>query len=212
MSGASRSSSTSIILFVAIWVSINRGDAVEKKAAVFGTPTAKLRAEAGVDVALKLTPKEGDQVSVEKIDGGWLLVGAADGQKGYILLKAADDTAAQAIPTPAPSQKITVTEIKEPVKGVTPSAAAIPTSQSPTVTPTKAGESSKTANTPTPAAVALQRTAEAKPQSILQMIDGHEAEVKIAALVAALAFVLGWFCGGTYYLRRERKARRKLRF
>jgi len=57
-----------------------------------------------------------------------------------------------------------------------------------------------------------QRAAEAKSQSILQMIEGHEAEVKIAALVAALAFVLGWFCGGTYYLRRERKARRKLRF
>jgi hypothetical protein len=44
------------------------------------------------------------------------------------------------------------------------------------------------------------------------MIEGHEAEVKIAALVAAVAFVLGWVCGGSYSIRRERKARRKLRF
>lgn len=182
MSGALRSSSTSIILILAFSIISNHGNAAEKKAAVFGTP---------------------------------FLVAVADGQKDYIhknLLKVADETPAQAIPTPAPSQKATVTEAKAPVNDVTPSAAAIPASQSPTVAPPKAGESSKTATPPTPAAVAPQRAPEAKSQSILQMIEGHEAEVKIAALVAALAFVLGWFCGGSYYLRRERKARHKLRF
>ena len=215
MSGAPRSSSTSIILFVAICFSIDRADAAEKKAAVFGTPMANLRAGTGVEHALKLTLKEGDQVTVEKLEGAGYLVAAVDRQKGYIhknLLKVADETPAQATLTPAPIQKATVTEAKELVKEARPAAAADPASQSPTVAPPKAGESSKTATSPTPAAAVPQRAAEAKSQSILQMIEGHEAEVKIAALVAALAFVLGWFCGGTYYLRRERKARRKLRF
>lgn len=210
-----RNSSTSIILFLAICFSNDRANAAEKKAAVSATPIANLRAGAGVEHALKLTLEEGDQVTVEKIEREWFLVASADGQKGYIhknLLKLANETLAQATPTPAPIQKATVTQAKEPVKDVTPPAAAVPTTQSPTVAPTKPGESSKTATTPTSAAAAPQGAPEAKSQSILQMIEGHEAEVKIAALVAALAFVLGWFCGGTYYLRRERKARRKLRF
>jgi len=155
MSGALRSSSTSIILILVISLISDQGSAAEKKAAVSRTPTANLRAGAGVEHALKLTFKEGDQVTGEKLEGERFLVAAADGQKG---------------------------------------------------------KSSKTATPPTPAAVAPQRAPEARSQSILQMIEGHEAEVKIAALVAAIAFVAGWFCGGSYYIRRERKARRKLRF
>lgn len=214
MSGALRTSSTSIILFVVICFSIDRGGAAEKKAAVSGTPPANLRAGTGVEHALKLTLKEGDQVTAEKLEGEGYLVAAVDGHKGYIhkkLLKLADETSGQSVTSQTAIQIAAASETKEPAKKATPPAPAVPTSQSPTVAPTQAGESSKTATPPTPAA-APQRATEAKSQSILQMIEGHEAEVKIAALVAALAFVLGWFCGGTYYLRRERKARRKLRF
>ena len=82
--------------------------AAEKKATVFGTPTANMRAGAGVEHPLKFTLKEGDQVSVEKLEGEWFQVIASDGQKGYVhknLLKLIDETAAQQ-PTPAaPVQK-----------------------------------------------------------------------------------------------------------
>jgi hypothetical protein len=53
---------------------------------------------------------------------------------------------------------------------------------------------------------------EAKSRSILQMLEGHEIEFKIGLIVAAIAFALGWLCGGTYYARRERKSRHRLRF
>jgi predicted MFS family arabinose efflux permease len=43
------------------------------------------------------------------------------------------------------------------------------------------------------------------------MLDAHESEVKIGLLVAGIAFVIGWFCGGHYYIRREHKSRRRLR-
>ena len=49
-----------------------------------------------------------------------------------------------------------------------------------------------------------------------QLLDGADLvivhEWNEPALVAAIAFVLGWFCGGSYYIRQERKTRRKLRF
>jgi type IV secretory pathway VirB2 component (pilin) len=185
------------------------------KAAVSGTPTANLRAGAGVDHALKLTLKEGDQVTVEKAEGEWFLVAAGDGQKGYIhknLLKLAGETLGQSTTGQTPIPQVAASQSKEPAKGAVPPAAVGPASHSQSVASTKAGGSTKTTAPVTPAAAAPQQAPEAKSQSILQMIEGHEAEVKIAALVAAIAFVLGWFCGGSYYIRRERKARRKLRF
>jgi len=192
----------------------DRSSAAEMKAAVSGTPTANLRAGAGVDHALRLTLKEGDQVTVEKAEGEWFLVVAADGQKGYIhknLLKLAGETLGQSAAGQTPIQQ-GAAQPKEPAKGAAAPAAVGPASQSQSVAPAKAGGSTKTTPSTTPAAVAPQQAPEAKSQSILQMIEGHEAEVKIAALVAAIAFVLGWFSGGSYYIRRERRARRRLRF
>lgn len=52
----------------------------------------------------------------------------------------------------------------------------------------------------------------AKSPSILQMLEGHETELMIGAAIAATFFIIGWICGGNYYLRRDRLQRRKIRF
>ena len=62
------------------------------------------------------------------------------------------------------------------------------------------------------APVESSKAEEARSQSILQMLEGHEIEFKIGLIVAAIAFALGWLCGGSYYARRERKSRHRLRF
>jgi uncharacterized protein YgiM (DUF1202 family) len=200
-----------VFLFLSLFITSGRGGAAESKAAVFGTPTANLRAGAGIEHALKMTLKEGDQVSVEKLEGEWYLVSAADGQKGYVhknLLKLAADATPQPTlpPQPAPA-KINSPEAKEPSKDAAPAAAPTATkNEPPKPLPT---------NAPAPAPVARveqPKAAEAKSQSILQMLEGHETEAKIGLLVAGIAFVLGWLCGGGYYARRERKSRHKLRF
>ena len=187
--------------------------AAERKAAVFGAATANLRAGAGVEHALKTILKEGDQVSVEKIEGEWYLVTAADGQKGYVhrnLLKLAADSAPQ--PT---TPKANSVESKEPAMQAAPAPpVAVPTAAPP---PAPVIEQPKTPPAPpappTPARRAEPAKApEAKSQSILQMLEGHETELKIGLIIAAIAFVLGWVCGGNYYARRERKSRYKLRF
>jgi uncharacterized protein YgiM (DUF1202 family) len=169
--------------------------AAEQKAAVFGTPTANVRAGAGVEHALKTTLKEGDLVVVEKLEGEWYLVNAVDGQKGYVhknLLKLAADATPQSIPAQPAAPAPNAPQAKAPLKD----AAVVPA--------------------PAPAArqaPALQtKPAEAKSQSILQMLEGREAELKIGLFIAGVAFVIGWFCGGSFYQRRERKSRYKLRF
>ena len=187
--------------------------AAERKAAVFGTATANLRSGAGVEHALKTILKEGDQVSVEKLAGEWHLVAAADGQKGFVhrnLLKLAADSA----PQPTPPKAISV-ESKEPAK----EAAPAPPVAAPTAAPPPAPviEQPKTPAAPSVPSGPAQRVEpakapEAKSQSILQMLEGYETELKIGLIIAAIAFVLGWVCGGNYYARRERKSRYKLRF
>jgi len=212
MSVAPRNVLPAVLLFLSLFISSGRGGAAESKAAVFGTPTANLRAGAGIEHALKMTLKEGDQVSVEKLEGEWYLVSAADGQKGYVhknLLKLAADATPQPTlpPQPAPA-KMNSTEAKEPAKDAAPTVVSAAPAPPPT---TKEGPKPPPPPAPVPR-VEQPKAAEAKSQSILQMLEGHETEVKIGLLVAGIAFALGWLCGGGYYARRERKSRYKLRF
>jgi hypothetical protein len=191
--------------------------AAEKNATVFGTPTANLRAGAGVEHALKLTLKEGDQVTVEKLEGDWYLVTTADGQKGYIhknLLKVAEEGSAQIPVAQAEKTKSSDGEKKEPATKDTGITAKVP--QNPQAQNGPAGKSVKPASpsrsTATPPRALQPKIPEAKSPSLLQMLEGHEAEVKIGLLIASVAFILGWFCGGHFYVRRERKRRSRLSF
>lgn len=117
--------------------------------------------------------------------------------------------AADVAPEPSPAEPPAVkskTEIsKEPSKSAAP-AIAPKASSTPPVGPR---QQPKPVQTP----LAEQaKASEAKSKSILQMLEGHETEVKIGLIIAAFAFILGWVCGVGYYERRERKWRHKLRF
>ena len=192
---ASRNPAAFAFLLLAFLVFARGAGLAQQKAAVFGTPMANVRAGAGVEHALKTTLKEGDQVVVEKLEGEWYLINAADGQTGYVhknFLKLAADATPQPVPAQVATPQPIAPQTKAPVKKATAAPAPVqPVSQVP---------------------VAQTKPAEAKSQSILQMLEGREAEVKIGLLIAGVAFVIGWFCGGSFYQRRERKSRYKLRF
>jgi hypothetical protein len=166
-----------------------------------------------VEHALKAVLKEGDRVGVEQLTGDWYSVSTADGQKGYVhknLLKLAADTPAPPAAPPPPSAaapvKTSPVESKEPIKETAPAVAAPPPVPSPV-------EPTKVAPPPAPKPkVEPPKPAEAKSQSVLQMLEGHESEVKIGLIIAAIFFGIGWLCGGAYYTRRERRSRHKLRF
>lgn len=178
-------------------------EAVAQKATVFGTPTANLRAGAGVEHELKLSLKEGDPVTIERLEGEWFLVTAADGQQGFIhrnLVKPVEKVAAQ--PQIAQPQKSVAVATPAPV---TESAKTVP---APATSPAKAPSSTSAAAS---GEVARAKTTDGKAPSLLQMLEAHELEVKMGLAVAGVAFVIGWFCGGRYYIWRERKYRRRLR-
>ena len=176
-------------------------EAVAQKATAFGTPTANLRAGTGVEHELKLILKEGDQVTIETLEGEWYLVTAPDGQQGHIhknLLKPVQNVSVQ--PQIAPPQKGVAVATPAPETGRARAAPAKSPTKPPSPTPAAAsGEVTKT------------KITDGQAPSLLQMLEGHELEVKIGLLVAGVAFVIGWFCGGHYYIRREQKHRRRLR-
>jgi hypothetical protein len=185
-------------------------EAAEKSAVVAGAPLANMRAGAGVDHAIRLTLKEGDQVNVGKLDGEWYEVTTADGQTGYIhrsLLKLNGEA-----PTPQTAQSAVKSPIARPTKE----------SVGTTTTPSQvaAGDAKKAQRSkppavkaPAPAAAPKESDSPAaKSPSIVQMLEGREDELMIAAAVAAAFFFIGWICGGNYYLRRDRKQRTKIRF
>jgi hypothetical protein len=59
---------------------------------------------------------------------------------------------------------------------------------------------------------AQQRTPVEKSPSIVQMLEGRQSDLIMGLSLAVVFFVVGWICGGNFYLRRDRARRRKLRF
>lgn len=51
-----------------------------------------------------------------------------------------------------------------------------------------------------------------KPSSLIHMLEGREDDLVLWLGIAVTFFVIGWICGGNYYLQRDRKRRGKLRF
>jgi hypothetical protein len=76
-------------------------------------------------------------------------------------------------------------------------------------TPTAAAQQGGDATRSSPAA---EQKTPAKSPSIIKMLEGRENDLLLWASIAAVSFIIGWICGGNYYLRRDRTRRRKLRF
>ncbi|MGH7810130.1 MAG: hypothetical protein ACREP5_07630 [Candidatus Binatia bacterium] len=126
----------------------------------------------------------------------------------HFIFAIAADVAPETSPAEPPAVRSKAEISKEPTKSSAPAKPAI-APKPPTTPPIGHRQQPKPVQTPP---VEQAKASEAKSQSILQMLEGHETEVKIGLIIAAFAFILGWVCGLGYYERRERKWRHKLRF
>jgi hypothetical protein len=124
-------------------------------------------------------------------------------QRDLLKLAAESTTQPESSPRAAPIQPQPA-EPKEPAKAKV----ASPAPAAPAAKSTPSGSSKALPAS----AVDPAKAPETKSQSVLEMIEGHETEVKLGLILAAVFFVLGWLCGGAYVARRERKSRHKLRF
>ena len=195
-----------IITLLAVWGKTSIG---AEKAAVSGTPTANIRVGPGVEHAIIVTLKENDPVVIEKLEGDWYLVTAADGLKGYMHKSLLKITEQAEKPAAAPV-KTTGSQAKEPGKAVSDPTPALPTTQetAPAVEPKPAMPPSPTA----PPVNVQSSPAPAKSSALIQMIEGRETETLVCLGVSVLTFLLGWICGGIYALRRDRLKRGRLVF
>ena len=204
-----------VVLLVLILFLDNPGvNAADKNATVFGTPPVKLSVGASVEDPLERTLTEVDQVTVKKLQARWYRVNTANGQ-GYdqkSLLKLAADTSPQQLEPQPSGPKPTAVEPNEPAKEEPLAPAAKQKTRAPAKPMNQPRKEAPQAQPTMPvASAALPKSPETKSPSILQMIEGSETELTIALAIAGIAFALGWLCGGSYYLRRERKSLRKLR-
>jgi hypothetical protein len=196
-------------------------DAALKKAAVYGTSNANLRGGPEVEPPSTAILKGGDQLTVDRLEGEWYLVAAADGQKGYghkNLVRIAGEAPAQST-SAGPVAAKPVAETNEPTKVDNPAVptpagqADLPATKTQPPQPTTAArlaaaKSSAPATTPP----REQNSSSSKFPSLIQLLEGREADIALWLAIAVAFFFIGWICGGNYYVRRERHRRTKLRF
>ena len=169
-----------------------------RKAIVQGTSHANLRSGPNRDWPSIAILQEGDEVIVEGEAGAWYRV-VTHGQKGYVhksLVKFKEDRQAQV----GLAAKIT-RDSQAPGKPNEPSE---PSRLSTSEAVAGAEESKIKPINPT-------TTAE-NPRFFSQFLEGRGDELWFCFATGLVFFVIGWIFGGSYYLRRERARRTKLRF
>ncbi len=195
-----------------------------RRASVQGATHVNLRSGPGLSHTPITVLSENAPLIIEGQEGEWMRVKTADGQQGYVhqsLVKILDDDQK---PTPAKESMAGETAVAT-VK--TPQSSVPDTPPTRTKAPVKSdGESVSTtesaAESSPPVAASPARTfaeqKESKPAEpvksppLIHLLEGRESDMTVWLAIAVAFFLLGWICGGNFYLRRDRARRTKLRF
>src|SRR6266540_4745865 len=214
MLGATRYAPSIFLLLIFLLIVNLHPESAKKNAIVPTNEKTNLHTDPGIEHPLKPTFKDADRIAVEELARKRYFGVAADGRNEPVHTKFwtfVNDAVAQTSDPGSGSSKTPATESKEATKKADSTSAKIPAP--PTGKPKVTGPSSKA---PSPAnsipPVDKPEEQNLKSPSILQMLEGHERELMIAAAIAAAFFFIGWICGGNYYLRRDRRRRTKIRF
>ena len=181
-----------LLSFALLWLVLlpaeGQTEFVRRKGEIQGESYVNLRTGPDLKYPPKGVLRKGDKVTVEGEDGSWYSVSATDGKKGHVhktfvrLLGKAEEKEVA----------------KKEVAGVE----------------SVAAESEvRTDNAP----ISVERREEikapkSKPVPVIKVLEGKEWQI-VSWLGAALCiFIIGWICGGNYYLRRDRIRRSRLHF
>lgn len=176
-----------LLSFIVLWLVFPPGgtaaDPVGMKGKIRGESYVNLRSGPDVGHPSKGVLREGEEVVVEREQRSWYLVSLADGRKGYVYKNLV--------------QLIEKMEIQEPEKGET---------------LTQTAEEEKRDLQPSPPKQRVVETPRAGPLPLIKVLEGKEWEILWWLGVALCIFIIGWICGGNYYLRRDRIRKRKIHF
>lgn len=175
-----------LISFAFLFSFILAGEAgvgdVGKAGKIHGENFVNLRSGPDLSHPSKEILREGQEVRVEKEVEGWYFVSLADGRSGYV-----HKTLVQISGRPK-AEAATRQEIAPPRE-----------------------EKSENLPKPQPPELAAQ-VPKGQPLPVIKVLEGKEWEVMGWFGVALCVFILGWICGGNFYLRHDRVKRSKLRF
>lgn len=152
---------------------------------IYGESYVNLRSGPDVTHPSREILREGQEVRVEKEEGSWYLVSLPDGRRGYVHRSFVRITERAKLPQGAE-------------RNASPPAADREVQE----------EKPRPAASPELAAAVPK----GQPLPIIKVLEGKEWEVLGWFGVALCIFILGWICGGHYYLRRDRVKSTKLRF
>ncbi len=159
----------------------------EMRGRIRGEDFVNLRSGPGIEHPPRAVLKRGDEITVKAEKRGWYWVSLADQKTGYVsreFVVLAENSKTMEIAQAKP-----VTKANNDEKGEGKGEGKISARQK-----------------------EIGPASQGKPWPLVRVLEGKEWEILRWFLAALCVFILGWICGGNYYLRRERVNRSKLRF
>ncbi|MFQ5850186.1 MAG: SH3 domain-containing protein [Candidatus Binatia bacterium] len=200
---------------------------VDKRGRVEGASFVNLRSGPGLTHPPVAILRSGEQVSVEGSDGSWFRVSLRDGRRGYIYkdlvhLLSRQGTEVPEQETEVPMDKEMVAERRPEVPNDEEAFAREETeisNEAPVAKPAGADKEVPTGSLevlPSQAEVATSQQVKRpmpNPNAVLssEMDPGERWTTSKWLVIGLCIFILGWICGGNYYLRRDRIERTRLR-
>jgi len=167
---------------------------INKRGKIEGENFVNLRSGPDLSYPSRAVLKKGEEITVEKEEGGWYLVSLMDGRKGYVhrtLVAFLGDR-----------------EVKSTVKNEDLKKLSVKKEQT-IPDPGREGEGKPQSLT---APTTKREPSKGKPLPLVKVLEGKEWEMLWWLGAVLCIFVIGWICGGNYYLRRDRVRRTKLHF
>lgn len=180
-----------------LWLVLLRGDGAAelagKRGRIVGESFVNLRSGPNLSYPSKVVLRKGEEVTIEKEEGAWYFVTLPDGRKGYVHKTLVALLGSEALRPAAKKEALKTLPVKEDVVG-------------------DSGSEEKN-NPPQISPRGTKReTVKGKPLPIVKILEGREWEMLWWLGAALCVFVIGWICGGNYYLRRDRIRRNRLHF
>ena len=187
-----------LLSFAFLWLFLLPGDgaaeAMNKKGKIEGESFVNLRSGPDLSYPSRAILKKGEEVMVEKEEGGWYLVSLMDGRKGYVH---------KTLVAFLGNGEVKITVKNEDLKRLS-------AKEEETISELgREGEGNPQSLTPP---MTKKEPSKGKPLPVVKVLEGKEWEMLWWLGAALCIFVIGWICGGNYYLRRDRIRRKKLHF
>jgi len=163
-----------------------------RKGRIQGENFVNLRSGPDLSYPSRAVLRKGEEITVEKEERSWYLVSLADGSRGYVHKTLVGLLGNEEMKMAVKGEVVKkAPEKEEIVKGA-------------------GGEGES--DLPAAPSHRLKGESKGKPLPVVKVLEGKEWEILWWLGAALCIFVIGWICGGNYYLRRDRIRRRKLHF